>query len=959
MAQKTQRRFWSTVEQFENEASVDALKNEEFYSKPEDAINEDLSVKDGNHVPSRSRRDFLKLSGMASVFSMVACSERPVQKILPYVNAPEEIVPGIANYYASSSDEGNSGVVVKTREGRPIQIMPNDLDKFAPNGIGGRAHASIYDLYDPDRAQSAKKLDRKGGSKDVTYEEAYEAIGTSLKEATGDVVLLTGALSGPTRDQLVKDFLATYPKGRHVVVDATSNDQFNDATKDSFGVDAAPHYRFDRADIVVTLGGDPIADARNAEKNAQGISKKRDVLNTGELSRIFSFEPTVTEFGMMADYRYKVRNEDMVQVAFAIAHQLVSIDQVTQYTNNDDVRNMLANYSPSSVEKHLGLHAKTIQKVAKSLWLNKGKSIVYSEGSANKSVNGKALHIATNFLNSILGNVGTTIDYEVNAGSGTLGSYAEVNTLISDMNSGNVSAVFVYNTNPSFFLANSSDFNSALGKVKTVVSFADRVDETAKNGDYLLPASHSLESWGDREFVNGKYTVVQPTISPIWGTKQFEESLMAIAQKSGSKTFANNTSMYAYVRSVWTAKHSELKSTKSFDRFWIDFVRDGVVDTVSDRNADHKPYKFNTRVFNGLNVANTSNGLTLSVFVGSQVFDGSQNNNPYLLECPDPVSKVTWDNFLSLSPATAKANNIGINDLVQIEVNGKQHVMPLNIQPGQHDNVATIAAGWGRTSGGRVADGNEDLDGNYLGQGFDAFALTKDGLYSGMSLTLVGKASEYKMEVGDFRLANTQGHQHLDDKFRTIKVQKSDHHDENYRPIVFEGTLDEYKTKPNKIVHHHTDELTKDSKSEQMPNMWKNGDGQLHNYPGHRWGMAIDLNKCTGCNACVIACQVENNIPVVGKSEVLRGREMHWIRIDRYYVGDQEDPNVINQPMMCQHCENAPCETVCPVVATTHNAEGLNVMTYNRCVGTRYCANNCPYKVRRFNFHEYTKGNAT
>ena len=966
MAQKTQRRFWSTVEQYENEASADALKTEEFYSKPENAMNEDLSMKDsGEHVSSTSRRDFLKLSGMATVFSMVACSERPVQKILPYVNAPEEVIPGVANYYASSSDESASGVVVKTREGRPVQIMANDLDTFAPNGINGRGHASIYDLYDPARAKHAMKLDRKGNGTEIDYADAYAEIANAIKAGNGKVVLLTGTLTGPTRKRVVDEFVKTFPSAEHVVVDATTNDQFAEATKLAFNTENAPHYRFDRADLVVSFGGD-IGDGRDAEKYAQGIAKKRDVLKRNDMSRLYAFEPTMTEFGMSADYRYKVRNDQMADVAFAVAHQLVSVDQVTSYTNDNDVRNMLAPYSPSSVEKRLGLKGKTIQKVAKELWANRGKSVVYAEGSANKTVNGVALHLATHFLNTILGNVGETIDFEYSYGKQDLGSFKSLVSLIADMKSGNVSAVFTYKTNPSYFLPNASEFNGALAKVKTVVSLDDRITETGKHADYLLPTSHSLESWVDREFINGKYTVVQPTISPLWNTRQFEESLMHIATVAGSTAFVNKKGAvidsYDLVRMVWKDMHKALKSNKTFDRFWIDFVRDGVVDTISDREASHKAYAFNTRAFNGLKVETAAKGLTLSVFVGSQVHDGSQNNNPYLLECPDPVSKVTWDNFLAVSNAFAKQHNLEItndkNDLVEIEVGGTRHVLPFNIQPGQRDDVVTVAAGWGRTSGGLVADGDQDADGNYLGQGFNAFQLTANGVYSGIPVKFVGKAKQYKATYGDYRLANTQGHQHMDDSFRTIEIQKEKHHDENYRPIVFETTLNEYKEDPTKAVHHHTKELTRDTKNETMLNMWNNSRSQVHEYPGHRWGMAIDLNKCTGCNACIIACQVENNIPVVGKAEVLRGREMHWIRIDRYYVGDEQDPDVINQPMMCQHCENAPCETVCPVVATTHNAEGLNVMTYNRCVGTRYCANNCPYKVRRFNFHEYTSGNA-
>jgi molybdopterin-containing oxidoreductase family iron-sulfur binding subunit len=948
MSKGKQRRFWSTLQEYEDAASVEQLKKEEFFAKPAAVIKEDNSIADAEEVASPSRRDFIKLSGAAAVLSMVSC-ERPVEKILPYVNAPEDVIPGVANYYASSSDEANSSILVKTREGRPINVMPNDLDKVSGKGLNARAYASVVDLYDPGRATSPLKLDRKGGAKEYAFEDADLDIAEAIEEATGKVVLLTGTLNGPSRDRLIKDLSKSIDKFSHVMVDAASNDQLRMANKKSFGTENLAHYDFAKAKSIVFLGGDAVADGRDTNNNVFGIAENRRVIQTNEMSRLFAFEPTITETGLNVDYRYAVKNEDMAFVAMAIAHELVNKLGV----NGAGAESALSNYSAAVVEKKLHLKSGTIHFVAKSLKANAGASIIYAEGAANITVNGEALHIAVNYLNSILGNVGKTIDYSVNNGKQSRGSMMAFESLIKDMESGAVSVLLLHGTNPAYFYPDKARLSAAFAKVGTLVSMADRIDETTEHFDFLLTSTHSFESWGDREYINGNYSIVQPTIRPLWDNRQFETSLITIANEIGASAFKNADgsmmSYYDYVRETWKGIHKSASIAASFERFWVTVVRDGLFDSVKNRTS-YKAEVFNASALQNSLVKSTSEKLTLSVFIGSTKADGRQGNNAYLMEAPDPVSKVTWDNFLALAPDTAKELGLWINDLAEISVNGQKVTVPVNIQPGMHKSVATLAAGWGRTNSGLVGDGERDENGTYKGQGVNAFSLTQKGHFSGHEFTIS------KLE-GDFKLADTQGHQYMDDKQRFVELH--DHHKENYRPIIFETSLAEYQEDPSHVVKYHTDELTKAVKDNKIDNLWNVSTEDVHKYPGHRWGMVIDMNSCVGCNACVVACQIENNIPVVGKSEVLLGREMHWMRIDRYYVGSSESPEVVTQPMFCQHCTNAPCETVCPVVATTHNQEGLNVMTYNRCVGTRYCANNCPYKVRRFNFHEYTKGDAT
>ena len=948
MSDKKIRKYWSTLEQYEEQEIVETLKKEEFFAKPESVLKEGGQLdKDSANADDLSRKDFLKLSGMASVLALVGCSERPVEKILPYVNAPDEIIPGVANYYSSSSDEGSAAVVVKTREGRPIRLDVNKLDKSSGVGLSARAQAAIFDLYDPARTRMPMKLDRSGNTEESSWQAADYEISENIKKSNGELALLTGTINGPMRNRLVSDFLKSFKSSRHVMVDAFTNDDFVEANFASFGKASLPHYRFEKANTLVFLGADPLADSREQTSNEAGIAKNRKLTDDKlEMSRIFTFEPTMTQIGMMADYRFSVKNEDMAKVAMAILNELSS---KASYTNDRVINLAVSQYPSGKVEKELSLKSGTIKKVAASLWENRGESIVYSESNTNRTVNGKTLHTAVNLLNSVLGNIGKTIDFENSVGKQSLGSYAAFEKLVSDMESGKISTLILYKTNPVYFSDMSDRFQKALANVKNLVSLNDRVDETGKYFDYILPSTHTLESWGDREFISGKYTIVQPTIHPIWDNRSFEESLISIATACGSSAFkkpdGSTMNAYDYLRMVWKNNHKKSDIAADFETFWVSFVRDGVYEANSNRESNHKDLRFNASSFSGLSVKDSKQGMTLSVFVSPIMGDGSQNNNAYLFETPDPVSKITWDNFLALAPAKAKELGLKIDDLVEITVNGKSFKVPVNVQPGQHHDVATIAAGWGRTSVGLIGNGD---DGN--GQGVNAFAMIKDGIFSGSELSISKTGMTYK-------LANVQGHQYIDEEFRYLELH--DHHKENYRPIVFEASLDEYKKHPEDLVYYHTKDLTDKVKKNELANMWNLSKENAHKYPGHRWGMTVDLNSCNGCNACNIACSVENNVPAVGKNEVLRGREMHWIRIDRYYVGDDENPQVINQPMMCQHCDNAPCETVCPVVATTHNGEGINVMTYNRCVGTRYCANNCPYKVRRFNFHEYTAGDAT
>ncbi|MCB0278118.1 MAG: TAT-variant-translocated molybdopterin oxidoreductase, partial [Calditrichaeota bacterium] len=821
MTRKNTRRYWSTLEEYEQLEQVEKLKTEEFFSKPESVLGEN-SDEDQSGL---SRRDFLKVSGAAAVISMVACSERPVEKIIPYVNAPEEITPGLANYYATSSDVGNAPVVVKTREGRPILIDKNDLDVTGATGLTARASASIYDLYDPARARFPMQVGRKAAKAasdavKIDWATADNEIATSIAGSGGEVVLLTGTLNGPSRKKLVADFLSTYPSGRHIQVDAFSNDDLRQANLESFAIDEMPSYSFAKADYMVFLGGDVLADSRDLARNSGEIAKTRRFAEDDvRMSRIVSFEPTMTEIGMLADYRYMVKNEDMAKVAYALVNEILPS---TAFANQLQIRAAVGAYTASSVEESLGLKSGVIKTVAENLIANKSKSIVYAEGLSNQTKNGKALHVAVNCLNAILSNLGATVDFEVSTGNQSNGSIQALADLVADMNNGKVGALFVYGTNPSYFYHDATAFENALKNVKTLVSLNDRLAETSINFDYLLPSTHILESWGDREFVKGKYSIVQPTIAPIWDNRSFEESLMSIASQSGSSAFKSSDgkmiSMYDYLRNVWRAKHRELNIIAPFEKFWVSLVRDGILDVSKNRYSTYSSkLSFNPAAFSGLQLSE-STGMTLSIFQSSTIGDGSQNNNAYLLELPHPVSKICWDNYVSMSFATGRKLGININDVVTVTVNSKKITAPVNLQPGQHHDVITLAAGWGRTAVGRVGDG----------EGVNAFTLSSARQFSGLDVQVAATGETH-------RLVNVQGHQYLDDKVRFTELHN--HHDENYRPVVFEASINEYKENPKDLVKYHTEALTEEIKGKKLDNMWGRNKENFHKYPGHHWGM--------------------------------------------------------------------------------------------------------------------------
>lgn len=905
--QVNQRKLWKSIEHRQDEARFNELAEQEFMSSP-------LRSEEGDD--GVARRDFLKLMGASLAMSATACVRRPVQKIVPYAKRPEDLTIGVANYYASSMSDGLSGygLIVKTREGRPIKLEPNPENPASPKGISARAQALCVSLYDPDRLKQPKRRIAKGDfHKRIWDEKSWDKIDDELIKLieSESMVLLTNNNSSPSKKALIKDFSKAFKMKSYSwnpLVDSAASE----AQAESYGSAVSPRYRFDKAKFILNVGSNFLATDANSQEYATAYAKSRK-LDTG-MSRHVCFESLLTLTGMNSDDRIRVRSSQYVDVLMGLAHEIVVKQGNSRYANNSSVKSQLEAYANTAA--NLGVDAELFSAIAKDLWANRGQSIVITGDVSATTANAKSAHIAANFLNSILDNDGKTVDHSVAPHVGVSAKQADLKAFISELQSGKHKLAIIENVNAAYY-ASASKFTEAVRAFRdqggTVVYFGQYHDETADLADMILPNDHILESWGDSEFHEGVYSVQQPTIRPLHKTRSLEQSMLnwAYMAERGVSRLQNSETYHDYVKSFWKSDILKgRKQGKAFEDFWFELLQKAVYGETDkfDRNASAR--SFRTAALSNVK-AQRNNSYELELYTKSGIGDGTYANISWLQEFPDPVSKVTWDNYLTVSKATADKFSLKEEDMVRLTANGKTMELPVYVQVGQHDDVFGLALGYGRTKGGKVANG----------VGFDAYPFVsydQDGnpIFAGIEAKIEKIAKTYK-------LANTQGHNHM-----------------LGRQIVIGATLDSYKKDPSAGIHKH-----------KIFSAWSKFE-----YPGHKWAMSVDLNSCIGCGDCVVACQAENNIPVVGKKYVLEGREMHWMRIDRYYSGSMDNPDSQWMPVMCQHCDNAPCETVCPVVATTHSEEGINEMTYNRCVGTRYCSNNCPYKVRRFNWFAYTKG---
>ena len=871
-------KYWMSLEQWRNDPEFKAIAEKEFMSSP-------LQSSDGEG--GWARREFLKLMGASLAMTSFGCLRRPAQKIIPYANKPEGVIHGINNYYASSYADGMEtlGILVTTRDGRPLKIEGNPDHPSNQGGMSARAHAHIMKLYDPDRLTGPKRnLQNETRTNyqavGVKWEDLDQAVVEQLKK--GKVAVLTNTILSPSTQALLEEF-AGATGAQLYTYDDVSYASTAMAQKASYGVESLPQYRVDQAKYIVAINNDFLGTWLQPVAYQKQFAKGRKA--DGQMNKLVVFESLLTLTGSNADQRFRIRPSQSLDVVMALINEIVGVKKQSRFASNEKLLHVLSGFSKNTAE--LGFN---VAEVADELWKNRGQSLVLAGGMSADTENSVELQTAVNFLNSLLENDGKTVG--MSSGVYNSSKAAGMDALLKALTAKEVNTLIIHGCNPVYSLPANLKFKEALGNVGMIISTADRNDETARYADYLAVDHHPLENWGDMQSMDGSVSVQQPTIRPLHDTRAFQDGLINWMKGLGKGSARAKGSWYDYVRanmseSAW----DELLEKGAGPAKGFGGGRSAGVDSLSAGRTSAR-----------------KGGFELALYPTVGLHDGTLANVTWLQEFPDPVSKICWDNYASFSIKDAKQLKLAEGQYVKLTVGDVALEVPAHIQPGQADGVVGLAVGYGRKGAGKIAEG----------VGVNAFALSQ--WMNGRRVTAGLETSVTKLEKKN-QFACTQ-----------------EHHSMEGRQIVVEETLADHIKKPGGAVHRH-----------HMMTMWDE-----HKYKGNKWGMTIDLNTCTGCGACVIACQSENNIPSVGKNYVIQGREMHWIRIDRYYTGNPEDPGVVNQPLPCMHCDNAPCETVCPVAATTHSDEGTNDMIYNRCVGTRYCSNNCPYKVRRFNWFNYT-----
>ncbi len=905
--------YWRGLEELNN--SPEFIKNS--LSEFPEAPSKSESDPDGNN-----RRDFLKFLGFSVAAASLAACETPVRKAIPYLIKPEDVDPSIANWYASSYFDGGeyASILVKTREGRPIKIEGNRKSKVSLGGTSTRAQASVLGLYDGERL---KTFTEKGAetSPDQADKKIIDKL-ASIAAAGQSIYIVTSTIISPSLKAAIAEFSAKYPTAKTVVFDPISSYGLSKGNELSFGSAFIPSYDFSKAQTIVSIGADFLGTWLSPIEFSKQYSATRKISEQKTtMSRHYQFESNLSLSGANADYRTMIKPSQEGLVVANLYNQVAS------------------HFGASTIDVPSVSDLDNLKKAAKDLLESRGASLVVA------SSNDPYVQVVVNALNNILDNYGKTIDtskpLNVKQGNDT-----EFAAFVAGVKSGAVGAVFFLDSNPVYASPYGAELASELPRVGLKVSFSDRVDETSSLCDFITPDHHYLESWGDAEPKAGSFSLIQPAITPLFKTRAAIESFLSWAGKP--------TDAYTYITTYWKSNiFPKVSTTTSFQTFWDKALYDGIVElpvagatpsfsgNLSDAaNSIAKRYKAK------------SDGYELVIYEMTGMGHGSNGtaNNPWLLEFPDPITRATWENYLTIPISMAKKLGVtmefGKTQLASLSVNGKTISIPVLIQPGQAPDTVGLAVGFGRTKVGKA--------GNEVGKNAYPFISVKEGILHYFATVAV----DVKPTGEPYTIAQVQTHQ-------TVME----------RTIIQESTLGEYKKNPATGRFFPTIATADGPVSATDLSMW-----DKRPKTNHSWGMLIDLNSCTGCGVCVVSCQAENNVPVVGKKEVATSREMHWIRIDRYYTSDMtkevakknhvnaidmyaemehpaENPKVVFQPMMCQHCSNAPCETVCPVLATTHSSEGLNQMTYNRCVGTRYCANNCPYKVRRFNWFSYIENN--
>ncbi|MEX2484489.1 MAG: TAT-variant-translocated molybdopterin oxidoreductase [Brumimicrobium sp.] len=964
------RKYWKGLEELNETPAFVEQRDKEF---TKDLTVDEFLGDENLSESSTPRRDFLKFLGFSVAAATIAACEAPVTKAVPYVNKPEDVTPGVATWYASTYYDGNSyaNILVKTREGRPIFIKGNKDFGFTSGTVNPQIIGSVLSLYDSERLTKATKNGEV--IQTATADGEIKATLDKIIDKKGKVVLVSNTIASPSTSRVIDKF-AKYVSGtvvdkaadliegvaegdvevmassgatfEHVQYDAVSYAGIRKANKLSFGKAIIPDYDFSNAKTIVSFGADFLNSWLLPTQFATQYGSRRNP--DGEwMSKHYQVESNMSITGSNADERFMIKPSEEAAVIASLIKACGG--------NVGGVKTSL----PETISE------KNIKQIAKDL--KAGNGLVVS------SSNNAGVQVLVNKLNHTIGAYSSTININ-NPIELFKSEDDKMMKLVKDVVAGKgPDAVIFYGVNPVYSAPKGKEFAEALSKVSLTVSTAQYADETASRCHYVVPDHHALEAWNDFAPKANEYAIAQPTIRPLHDTVAAQESLLVWAGEASregkdSKVFLN------FMKETWSENGFDESAYNSFEDYWNNVVHNSSL-SMKAKSMSSPDFKDNV-ISAAAKSLPKAGELEVALYQKAAIGIGTQANNPWLQEMPDPITKVTWDNYITMNPKTMKSEgyNTEIDQehgatLAKITVGDVTYELPVFPSPGQAAETVGLALGYGRGEGGekigRAAFQTKeyggyatDADGKRVAIGKNAFRFvqTSSGTMEYSAAAKIEKLSE------TYPIATTQIHQ-------TVMGRNS---------IVRETTLDTYKNNSKDAynpdwtlqkIDEHGNHVAADLKEFDL---W---DAHPVENIGHRWGMTIDLNSCFGCGSCLVACQSENNVPVVGKDEVRRGREMHWLRLDRYYASDEEatvgqrenkdtfsftkaeiaaeNPKVVHQPMMCHHCNHAPCETVCPVAATTHSNEGLNQMTYNRCIGTRYCANNCPYKVRRFNWFNY------
>jgi len=853
-----------------------------------------------------SRRSFLRVMGASIALAGFAACRRPVQKILPYTKMPEDVVPGDPLYYASAMpfQDALAGIVVENHEGRPGKVEGNEMHPGSHGNTSIFGQASILNMYDPDRSRSV----RKDGER-----SSVNAFASFCKEhfanTDQNIAFISEANSSPTYNRLKQQAMDKFSNAQWVTYEPFGEDNALEGNNMAFGQRLRTYNKFDQANVIVSFDDDflnPAAD-KNSVENTKRFSDGRRIDETEDdtMSRMYAVESTFTLTGSNADNRLRIKSGEVGLFIYALASELSgSVNGLSSFSG---VNNKFSDHE-------------WIPVLAEELLGNRGESLLTVGRDQSPE-----LHATVAAINVALGNVGETVSYLEVPHVDQESNREAFENVVNNLKDGTVDTVVLIGTNPVFTAPADLNFTDALSNAGQVIHLSDYYDETSKKANWHINRAHFLEAWGDGYSYGGTRSIIQPQIEPLFSGVSEVEFLNTVLTGEKAKG-------YDLVQQTWKSYY-----TTNFKNQWEKALHDGLAaeETFSAPSVSLSN-DFNNRAQQFISDSGESEGMELVIRPDSTVFDGRYANNGWLQELPKPMTKITWDNVALMSKKTA--DKLGVEEaslgkaeveVIAITVDGTTVEIPAWVQPGHADDSITITVGYGREGIGRVA--------NKTGKDTYPLRKTSNMLFaSNISVEKTGKTYE---------IASTQDHNTMEG-----------------RSLLRYATLQEYRDNPNFSSYDEAYDAElpglayADEQNEESPLSIFNPIDE-EEYPDNQpqWGMSIDLNTCTGCGVCTIACTAENNIPVVGKREVSRGREMHWIRTDRYFDGDVNDPKALHQPVPCMHCEMAPCEQVCPVAATTHSDDGMNQMTYNRCIGTRYCANNCPYKVRRFNFFNYSK----